>query len=148
MPNRPHINLLGTIQFRHALSEAQNLLRSEAYGYDTSIPQAKPLSPGEVLGCTSPALAKDDEMNDDNNMSRGSIVLFVADGRFHLESTMIANPHISHFYRYDPYSKTLTEESYQHEKMKAIRYQAIQQASRSSVNIFGIILGTLGRQGE
>jgi 2-(3-amino-3-carboxypropyl)histidine synthase len=149
MPNRPHVNLLGTIQFRHALSEAQDLLRSERYGYNTSIPQAKPLSPGEVLGCTSPALARNDDIENNNkNESKESIVLFVADGRFHLEATMIANPHIPHFYRYDPYSKTLTEESYQHQKMKSIRYKAIQEASNSSVNIFGIILGTLGRQGE
>ena len=67
MPNRPHVNLLGTIQFRHALSEAQDLLRSEGYDYNTSIPQAKPLSPGEVLGCTSPALARNDGIENDNN---------------------------------------------------------------------------------
>jgi len=145
LPNRPHVHLLGTIQFRHALSEAQELLRSEAYGYETSIPQAKPLSPGEVLGCTSPVLTKAGESSEH---SSDSIVLFVADGRFHLESTMISNPHVSKFYRYDPYSKTLTEESYQHDKMKSIRYQAIQQASKSSVKVFGIILGTLGRQGN
>lgn len=133
---RPHVYLLGTIQFRHALSEAQTLL--EEKGYRTSIPQAKPLSPGEVLGCTSPVLA--DGNGDD------SIVLFVADGRFHLESTLISNPHIRLFYRYDPYSKLLTEESYEHEKMKSIRYTAIESAR--SAQVFGILLGTLGRQGN
>lgn len=39
----------------------------------TMVPQAKPLSPGEVLGCTSPTL-----------LDRDALV-FVADGRFHLE---------------------------------------------------------------
>eukprot|EP00980_Cylindrotheca_fusiformis_P009931 scaffold2195_cov132-Cylindrotheca_fusiformis.AAC.15 len=132
----PHVYLLGTIQFRHSLTQAQELLIEK--GYETSIPQAKPLSPGEVLGCTSPVLAED--------TAADSIVLFVADGRFHLESTMISNPQISMFYRYDPYSKTLTEESYEHEKMKDLRQVAIQKAK--SAKVFGILLGTLGRQGN
>jgi len=133
---KPHVYLLGTIQFRHALSEAQELLM--IMGYSTSIPQAKPLSPGEVLGCTSPVLTSGKDEN--------SIVLFVADGRFHLESTLISNPHIRLFFRYDPYSKAMTEESYEHEKMKSIRYAAIEEAR--SAKVFGILLGTLGRQGN
>jgi 2-(3-amino-3-carboxypropyl)histidine synthase len=132
----PHVYLLGTIQFRHSLVQAQELL--EEKGYSTSIPQAKPLSPGEVLGCTSPVLAED--------TASDSIVLFVSDGRFHLESTMISNPQISTFYRYDPYSKTMTEESYEHEKMKNLRLAAIEKAK--SAKVFGILLGTLGRQGN
>jgi 2-(3-amino-3-carboxypropyl)histidine synthase len=134
--NKPHVHLLGTIQFRHALSQARDILNSK--GYATSIPQAKPLSPGEVLGCTSPVLADEIDMD--------AIVLFVADGRFHLESTLISNPHIRLFLRYDPYSKTLTEESYEHEKMKSIRFAAIESAR--SAKVFGILLGTLGRQGN
>jgi 2-(3-amino-3-carboxypropyl)histidine synthase len=132
----PHVYLLGTIQFRHSLMQAQEILNEGEY--ETSIPQAKPLSPGEVLGCTSPVLAED--------TAPDSIVLFIADGRFHLESTMISNPQISKFYRYDPYSKTMTEESYEHEKMKELRQLAIQKAKSASV--FGILLGTLGRQGN
>lgn len=145
--NKPHIYLLGTIQFRHALSEAQELLLAK--GLSASIPQAKPLSPGEVLGCTSPVLT---DNNDDNGSIAGdakssnAIVLFVADGRFHLESTLISNPHIPLFYRYDPYSKALTEESYDHAKMKSIRWKAIESAK--SAQVFGILLGTLGRQGN
>jgi 2-(3-amino-3-carboxypropyl)histidine synthase len=189
---KPHVYLLGTIQFRHALMEARRLLRSEPYEYDLSIPQAKPLSPGEVLGCTSPVLASTppapksrkekstteevviDSSNNTTIVTNGTdvclsssnqraVVLFVADGRFHLESTMISNPHISKFYRYDPYPKTLTEESYDHIKMKSIRYEAIEKArlkiqtkkqlqqqsgSSSGPAVFGIILGTLGRQGN
>jgi len=132
----PHVHLLGTIQFRHSLTEAQKML--EEKGYTTSIPQAKPLSPGEVLGCTSPVLPEE--------TAAESIVLFVADGRFHLESTMISNPDISKFYRYDPYPKTLTEETYEHEEMKSIRLSAITNAK--SANTFGILMGTLGRQGN
>jgi 2-(3-amino-3-carboxypropyl)histidine synthase len=168
---KPHVYLLGTIQFRHALMEARRLLRNPPYEYDLSIPQAKPLSPGEVLGCTSPVLANNNDdptipgsSSNSNNNNNNAVVLFVADGRFHLESTMISNPHISKFYRYDPYPKSLTEESYDHVKMKSIRYSAI-EAARSAIRakqqqsqqsqqkskqpaVFGIILGTLGRQGN
>ena len=135
---KPLIYLLGTIQFRHALQQAQELLIQK--GYETNIPQAKPLSPGEVLGCTSPKLA------DDGNGETNAMVCFVADGRFHLESTLISNPHIPLFLRYCPYSKVLTEESYDHDKMKSMRLGAIQKAA--SAKVFGILLGTLGRQGN
>lgn len=47
------------------------------------LPQARPLSPGEVLGCTAPRLQGEHDA-----------IVFVADGRFHLEALMIANPHI------------------------------------------------------
>lgn len=159
--SKPHVYLLGTIQFRHALMEARRLLRSEPYEYEITIPQAKPLSPGEVLGCTSPALtsasAKQNQDSAGGDQTQTAVVLFVADGRFHLESTMISNPHIAKFYRYDPYPKTLTEESYDHVKMKSMRYEAIQKARRkietkkqqdAGSAVFGIILGTLGRQGN
>eukprot|EP00934_Nitzschia_sp_Nitz4_P001255 Nitzschia sp. Nitz4//scaffold202_size38995//3482//4762//NITZ4_007627-RA/size38995-processed-gene-0.36-mRNA-1//1//CDS//3329541369//1255//frame0 len=141
MSTRPHVYLLGTIQFRHSLMEAQTLLAEK--GYSTSIPQAKPLSPGEVLGCTSPVLPNPLQ---DADAPQNSVVLFIADGRFHLESTLISNPHIPKFYRYDPYSKALTVEAYEHEKMKNIRFQAIEKAR--SAQVFGILLGTLGRQGN
>lgn len=151
---KPHVYLLGTIQFRHALSQAKTVLQHD-YGYDNvSIPQAKPLSPGEVLGCTSPVLAggNNDNSRDDNTSNSSphivdALVLFVADGRFHLESTLISNPHIPLFLRYDPYSKTMTEETYQHDDMHALRKAAIDQA-RVKGDVFGIILGTLGRQGN
>ena len=138
-----HIFLLGTVQFRHALGPAAELLQSE-YGYHerVTIPQAKPLSPGEVLGCTSPQLVCNTDDDD------ASVVCFVADGRFHLESTLISNPHISAFYRYDPYSKTLTHEEYNHEQMKEIRFEAVTRAATQNAQTFGIILGTLGRQGN
>ena len=51
---------MGTIQFRHALSQVQELVqeRYPNYDYTIVIPQVKPLSPGEVLGCTSPTIPK------------------------------------------------------------------------------------------
>ena len=161
-PNNMIVYLLGTIQFRHALMEARRLLRDdERYLYNVSIPQAKPLSPGEVLGCTSPVLTKTNTTisgDDEQEPIQTQIVLFIADGRFHLESTMISNPHIHKFYRYDPYPKKLTEETYNNKQMKTLRYNAILKAKKAiasksnnnttSTCVFGIILGTLGRQGN
>ena len=135
---QPHIYVLGTVQFRHALVEAKELLMTQKGYQNVSIPQVKPLSPGEVLGCTSPKLRQ--------HSTPTAVVCFVADGRFHLESTLISNPHINTFYRYDPYGKSLTEESYDHQAMHSLRQKAIQHAK--SAQTYGIILGTLGRQGN
>jgi 2-(3-amino-3-carboxypropyl)histidine synthase len=126
---RLHLYLLGTIQFRHALVEAREQLlrhfeelqskpdRLLPGDLTISIPQCKPLSPGEVLGCTSPILnahLQQEPTNGDNVSGRTrAVVCFVADGRFHLESTMIANhTKIDTFYRYDPYSRVLSIEAY------------------------------------
>lgn len=149
-----HVEVMGTVQFRSAVSQASKLLNER--NYPARVPQAKPLSPGEVLGCTAPSnLANanielnDDTTNDDGNNVNGNhnkkVMLFIADGRFHLEAAMISNPTLP-AYRYDPYAKKLTLESYETDKMKQIRYSNIQKAK--SAQTFGIILGTLGRQGN
>lgn len=65
---------------------------------------------GETLGCTAPVLPAD-----------CSDLVFVADGRFHLEAAMIRNPQVRAF-RYDPYSKVLSREGYDTERMKADRW--------------------------
>ncbi|GAA5899603.1 2-(3-amino-3-carboxypropyl)histidine synthase [Sporobolomyces salmoneus] len=115
--------------------------------FDIIVPQVKPLSPGEILGCTAPRLADDVDA-----------LLYVGDGRFHLESIMIANPQIPAF-RYDPYTKRLTRELYDHEEMRKMRGKAVEQARDSLVEeskkkeikdkeAWGIVLGTLGRQGN
>lgn len=84
---------------------------------------------------------------------------------------MIANPTVPAF-RYDPYSKKLTRERYNHTEMRTIRDEAVQTARRS-INaltstpladesglqhsspskdkeppLWGVVLGTLGRQGS
>jgi 2-(3-amino-3-carboxypropyl)histidine synthase len=80
---------------------------------------------------------------------------------------MIANPTVPAF-RYDPYSKKLTRERYNHKEMRAVRHEAV-QAARRSISAFssappqnhelvhpskeepplwGVVLGTLGRQGS
>lgn len=127
------IALAGTIQFVNTIHAVRDKL-AETHGAENIIvPQARPLSPGELLGCTSPKFDAVDAL------------IYVADGRFHLESAMIANPTVP-AYRYDPYAKTFTQERYEHDKMLSSRRSAVQVAS--TANKFGIILGTLGRQGS
>ncbi|WAR03301.1 DPH1-like protein, partial [Mya arenaria] len=122
--------LVSTIQFVTALQSVSEHLKDE---YRIILPQSKPLSPGEILGCTSPRLDKADA------------IIYLGDGRFHLESIMIHNPDIA-AYRYDPYSKVFSREYYETEKMHEIRRTAIARASTAQK--IGIILGTLGRQGN
>lgn len=129
---KPHLALVSTIQFVAALQGSSKELAD--LGYEVSIPQAKPLSPGEILGCTSPKLE-----------DCVTAIIYLGDGRFHLESIMIANPIIP-AYRYDPYSKIFSREYYDHDLMKLNRRGAIERASHA--RHFGLILGTLGRQGS
>jgi len=154
------LGLVSTIQFVPTLHVAAGKLKED--GYNVKIPQIKPLSPGEILGCTSPS------------MPDVEILIYLGDGRFHLESAMIANPHLkayrfsdtplllnlmkfyctgscqstllSLFHRYDPYEKKLTIEKFDHTLMKTNRAKSIKKASDASC--FGLILSTLGRQGS
>lgn len=48
--------------------------------------------------------------------------------------------------RYDPYSKVFSREYFDHEAMRALRLQAIDKARLA--HRWGLILGTLGRQGS
>ncbi|KAI5833201.1 hypothetical protein K523DRAFT_370060 [Schizophyllum commune Tattone D] len=139
--------LVSTIQFVSALQRLKEDL-SAPYAvestsstilwtgtYDASIPRAKPLSPGEILGCTSPTLQDVDAL------------VYLGDGRFHLESIMIANPSVPAF-RYDPYSKKLTRERYDHAEMQRVREDAVRKA-RKSIPMQTARKSTLeGREGE
>ncbi|KXN87892.1 Diphthamide biosynthesis protein 1 [Leucoagaricus sp. SymC.cos] len=156
-PARPfeptRLTLVSTIQFVAALQKLKEDLSTEdkfwTGAYEATIPRSKPLSPGEILGCTAPFLKDVDAL------------IYLGDGRFHLESIMIANPTVPAF-RYDPYSKKLTRERYDHQEMQTIRNQAIQLARQSmeayeasmtnkhlnDPPLWGVVLGTLGRQGN
>lgn len=123
--------LVSTIQFVAALQSIHQVLKGE---YNITIPQSHPLSPGEILGCTSPKIP-----------TEGGNIIYLGDGRFHLESIMIANPSVPS-YQYNPYSKVFSREHYDHSKMKENRWEAILKASKAKC--FGLILGTLGRQGS
>ena len=128
------IAMVGTIQFNATLHNIKPAL--ERAGFRILVPQIAPLSKGEILGCTSPRLTKSDEVD---------LILYIGDGRFHLESAMIHNPTLP-AYRYDPYSRRLTRETYDHEEMQDLRRQAIRSASHAKK--WGLILGALGRQGN
>ncbi|KAF2277685.1 uncharacterized protein EI97DRAFT_396673 [Westerdykella ornata] len=144
-PTGKTIALVGTIQFNATIHGIVPLLRRE--GYTPIVPQIAPLSKGEILGCTSPSLpikpgqlsskGKEDVVPD--------LLLYLGDGRFHLESAMIANPSLP-AYRYDPYSRRLTHETYEHESLYSLRRTAILTARKART--WGIILGSLGRQGN
>ncbi|KAH6531313.1 hypothetical protein HBI81_091140 [Parastagonospora nodorum] len=139
------IALVGTIQFNATIHGIVPILRRE--GYNPIVPQIAPLSKGEVLGCTSPSMAikagqfnargKEEEVPD--------LILYLGDGRFHLESAMIANPSLP-AYRYDPYSRRLTHEVYEHDQLYDLRRSAILTARKARK--WGVILGSLGRQGN
>ncbi|KAL4893101.1 putative diphthamide synthesis protein-domain-containing protein [Aspergillus ambiguus] len=131
-PKGKTIATVGTIQFNATLHGLKPVL--ERAGFNVVIPQITPLSKGEILGCTSPQLS-----------SEIDILLYLGDGRFHLESAMIHNPSIP-AYRYDPYSRTLSRETYVHDEMHTLRRDAINAAK--SARKWGLILGALGRQGN
>lgn len=124
--------MAGTIQFASSLHAAKTILADEYH--HITVPQSRPLSRGETLGCTAPVVPGEHDL-----------IVFVADGRFHLEALMIANPGIK-AYRYDPYGRILTEEGYDQEGMRSQRRKAIESAMGAKK--WGIILGTLGRQGN
>lgn len=125
--------MISTIQFAASLQAAKAQLSDQFP--NLAVPQAKPLSPGEVLGCTSPKLNPEDYQ----------AIIYLGDGRFHLESMMISNATLP-AYRYDPYSKIFSSEKYDINLMHNIRKQAIDTAKKATR--YGVILGTLGRQGS
>lgn len=152
-PKGTRLAMAGTIQFASAVYAARTALAADyptlcvpqvrasqrcahprASHTASRASQSKPLSPGEVLGCTAPCLP-----------GGSDAIVFVADGRFHLEAIMIANPSVPAF-RYDPYGRLLTREAYDHGGMRAVRRAAIETAR--SARSFGVVLGTLGRQGN
>ncbi|KAL9934146.1 hypothetical protein V8E36_007228 [Tilletia maclaganii] len=147
--------------------------------YRLTIPQIRPLSPGEILGCTSPTLptviTSDQTQSEAAPVDAIDALLYLGDGRFHLESAMIANPHISAYFRFDPYSRKFEREGYDHARMRIGRAQAVGQARKSlqrarvpvpvasasasgpaatpkhegrREEAWGLVLGTLGRQGS
>ena len=93
----------------------------------------------KTLGCTSAVLSSDADKKD---------IVFISDGRFHMEGAMIANPH-HNFYQYNPYEQKFTFEEYDFTKMIAVRksQMALIKKSEKKLNV-AVILGVLGRQGN
>eukprot|EP01060_Flectonema_neradi_P032227 TRINITY_DN5087_c0_g1_i1.p1 TRINITY_DN5087_c0_g1~~TRINITY_DN5087_c0_g1_i1.p1 ORF type:complete len:432 (+),score=52.61 TRINITY_DN5087_c0_g1_i1:192-1298(+) len=134
IPKEKRVVLGATIQFASCMRGSIKPL-SEHFVVPPTVPQSRPLSTGEVLGCTSPKL--DGGSHD--------CIVFVADGRFHMESLMIHNPTLK-AYLYNPYTKLLTEESYDHSLMRKTRQLAIDTSRRCTR--WGVVMGTLGHQGS
>ncbi|KAI5181922.1 2-(3-amino-3-carboxypropyl)histidine synthase [Nematocida sp. AWRm80] len=144
-----NLSILGTIQYNGSIKKVQVALEEEnrrliedkgssGVGREENrketgpiIPRVFPLSSGEVLGCTSPKIKTEN-------------VLFLAEGRFHLESAMIQNP-TRRYFRYCPSTKTLQRERHNYNGFITIR-QNKQKHFLSSKRII-VLFGTLGRQG-
>ncbi|CAR27615.1 ZYRO0D02662p [Zygosaccharomyces rouxii] len=135
-PKGSRLATFGTIQFNPTIHSLKDkLLNDEDHMLYLIPPQIKPLSKGEVLGCTSERL----------NKEQIDAMVYIGDGRFHLESAMIHNPDIP-AYRYDPYSRKFTREYYEQKELVKLRSDAVEAASKGKT--FGLILGALGRQGN
>ncbi|GME84493.1 unnamed protein product [Ambrosiozyma monospora] len=140
------IAMFGTIQFNPAIHSIKYKLENPTVSDDSKDendkkliyvipPQTMPLSKGEVLGCTSVRL----------DPGQFDAMVYIGDGRFHLESAMIHNPKIPAF-RYDPYSRKITKEGYDHKELVKVRQDAVDVAKKSKK--VGLVLGALGRQGN
>ncbi|KAI5960501.1 DPH1 [Candida theae] len=130
------IAIFGTIQFNPTIHSVKTVLETDPEKPIYLIPpQTRPLSKGELLGCTSARLNKD----------HIQATIYVGDGRFHLESSMIHNPDIP-AYRYDPYDRKFTREYYDQKQMTRVREDAVVTARKAKK--IGLILGALGRQGN
>nr|MBE5724752.1 putative diphthamide biosynthesis protein 1 [Cucujiformia] len=130
-PVNTKLSLVSTIQFLSSLQLVARELKE--FGYIVSLPQSRPLSAGEILGCTAPKLTCSD------------VIIYLGDGRFHLEAIMIANPKLQS-YKYDPYEKEFSREYYEHSEMISFRKKCINESIGATK--FGVIMGTLGRQGN
>lgn len=130
-PPDTRIALQGTIQFSNSFPIVHSALTD--LGYIVQIPRSRPLSAGETLGCTSPEITGAD------------ILVFVADGRFHIEAAMMANPDLPAF-RYDPFTRRIFSEFMSVNELKSIREKEMNKCL--TAKRVGLILGTLGRQGS
>jgi len=93
--------LMGIVQFNTTLVRLKHLLTNEKGFTDVTIPMERPRASGEVLGCTSPEIDTDLGIEDPD---KAAAVIFVGDGRFHIESCMIRNSHLR-FFQYDPFKQ-------------------------------------------
>eukprot|EP00826_Nyctotherus_ovalis_P014107 TRINITY_DN13896_c0_g2_i2.p1 TRINITY_DN13896_c0_g2~~TRINITY_DN13896_c0_g2_i2.p1 ORF type:complete len:141 (-),score=42.17 TRINITY_DN13896_c0_g2_i2:22-444(-) len=87
--------MISNVQFASGLMKAKAVLQKEEGYSEVRVPQAKPRAPGEVLGCTSPFLDLPHVYEDTNDAT----IVFLSDGRFHIESTMLFNP-VQKYYQY------------------------------------------------
>lgn len=136
LPSQSTFYLMATIQFNNSIFAAQERLKM--LGYEVLIPQERPRCKGETLGCTAPVVELD----------RTDTVVYLCDGRFHMEAVMIANPKAK-FLQYNPYTKQFTQEQYDFPLMISNRGGQLEACpSPAEKPTVGVIMGVLGRQGS
>jgi 2-(3-amino-3-carboxypropyl)histidine synthase len=74
-------------------------------------------------------------------------VVYLCDGRFHMEAVMISNPNHS-FFQYNPYTKIMSIEQYDFKQMIEVRQSELARCKITEKTVVGVIMGVLGRQGS
>lgn len=131
-PEKDRISLTSTIQFSSELKFVKILL-SRIFMI-LNIPQTKPLSPGEILGCTS--------FKTENN----SGTLYIGDGKFHIESVLLFNPNIK-IVQFNPFKRSLVLLGFKFTETLSERVNFIENSLYLPRQV-NLIFGVLGRQGN
>jgi 2-(3-amino-3-carboxypropyl)histidine synthase len=119
-----------TIQF---VSSLKHIKKNTCAYFKFFIPKNnRPLSPGEVLGCTG------------YEKKNFHTFLYLGDGRFHLESIIISNFN-GRFLQFNPYCKTLSIVGFKTLHLLYEREKSLKNSLKNREN-FGYILSSLGRQ--
>ena len=126
------ITITSTIQFSSELKFIKTFL-SKIFKI-SQINQTKPLSPGELLGCTS------------FKTKHHSGVVYIGDGKFHVESVFFFNPNIK-IIQFNPFTKSLILLGFKFIETTNEREFVIEKAIFFSKH-YNFIFGTLGRQGN
>jgi 2-(3-amino-3-carboxypropyl)histidine synthase len=124
--------MFSTIQYASILKNIKSSLNLSKI--PVHITSNAPLSPGEVLGCTCLEI---------NNVSN---IVFIGEGRFHLEATIISNS-FCRFFQFNPFSQYFTLVDFNTAFTCKQRQKEILKSFFGQMNI-GVIIGTLGRQGN
>jgi 2-(3-amino-3-carboxypropyl)histidine synthase len=132
--NKKIWNFFSTIQFSSCLLKINLKLREYFKNYQINIQKNKPLSPGEILGCTGVSSKIHEN------------IVYIGDGRFHLESIMLNNP-LSFFLQFNPFSHFLfgVEFSFLNflREREFVLFKSFFKKKNSA-----LIIGSLGRQGN
>ena len=124
--------ITSTIQFSSELKLIKSCL-SKIFNI-LHIPQTKPLSPGEVLGCTS------------FSTKNQSGVLYIGDGKFHIESVLFFNPNVK-IVQFNPLNRSIVQIGFKFIEAIVEREYFIEKGLFFSKSC-NIIFGALGRQGN
>ena len=131
-PEKDRISLTSTIQFSSELKLVKIFL-SQIFMI-LNIPQTKPLSPGEILGCTS------------YETEKNSGALYIGDGKFHVESVLLFNPNLK-IVQFNPFKRSLVLLGFKFTETLSERVNFIENSLFLPRQV-NLIFGILGRQGN